>query len=43
MVPVGLLCEEGDAAVFVAWLDADGLRGDVAVVLVLRVSSEAGL
>ena len=36
MVLVGFLCEEGDAVVFVAGLYADGLRGDIAVVLDLR-------
>jgi hypothetical protein len=34
VVPAGLLCEEGDATVFVARLYADGLWGDVAVILV---------
>lgn len=34
VVLVGLLCEEVYAIVLVAWLHADGLRGDVAFVLV---------
>ena len=34
VVLVVLFCEEGDATVFGARLEADGLRGDVAVILV---------
>jgi len=34
VVLVGFLCEEVNTDVFVAWLHTDGLRGDVAIVLV---------